>query len=643
MNHNFTKKITAFLMSSALLTSGAIGWLPSMSASAAVRDTTNYSMTQFRRLWNTLINEEKAKYPEMYNGQQTYWNSSYIDGKQNIDRNKFSTTPCKHNYEDEKCFHIPSPNYFYSKNYESMVERDQHGAPIQGGPFQCAGFALQLQRDIFQTDEIVHYDLDSGGNGTSKIPKYEEKDGKLIIGTEDMKMTIERGDVVRFHGHSIFVTDVNNSKVTFAQCNMRGVCEIDWDATQYTAYENVSDPTPLESEILRGEQVFYPLTVTTDFLLRNAAYIERPMISGDLNLNGKIDNTDVLIFKHTIRKNGCKIGNAPDSAYDINADGIVDEKDYTMLTNLPSNEGLKYVRSERTRSCRWAKFTGDDGDFMTSDGSIYSTKYNKNNGASYLGNYDSQVKTYTVPNSVKDPNTNKTYSVTEVGKVVPKVQPTGLYMKYIESLTLPSTVQVIKCRAFYKSNIQRLLFNGKSQLREIENEAFGESKLIQLGLSSCNNLKTIQNSAFSCCDSLTDISLPYSVETIGDRAFINCKKLRNFRVYGDGSNNCNLKQIGDDAFSGCINLVRVQIENDLRSSICFGTTKGIFDSGVSGLKLYLPNTNSRTAGVLNLKTEDENLWKNKKLTVYSGYYKFYGPNGSIVEKKGTTLSQINHP
>ena len=87
------------------------------------------------------------------------------------------------------------------------------------------------------------------------------------------------------------------------------------------------------------------------------------------------------------------------------------------------------------------------------------------------------------------------------------------HVKFIESVTIPGSVQVISDKSFYEcTGLKTVIIN--------------------------NGTKTIKNSAFKDCTNLTDVTLPGSIETLGtsqwdfDGVFHNCSSLTN--VYFDG-------------------------------------------------------------------------------------------------------------
>ena len=83
------------------------------------------------------------------------------------------------------------------------------------------------------------------------------------------------------------------------------------------------------------------------------------------------------------------------------------------------------------------------------------------------------------------------------------------------------------------------------------------SYLSQLTSIDLSNIKELKERAFTGCKSLTSITFPESVTTIGNYAFSGCKKVT------DISLSDKITEIGAGAFSGCKALTRVTLPNQL--------------------------------------------------------------------------------
>ena len=72
-----------------------------------------------------------------------------------------------------------------------------------------------------------------------------------------------------------------------------------------------------------------------------------------------------------------------------------------------------------------------------------------------------------------------------------------------------------------------------------------------------NGVTSIESCTFTCCYNLTSITIPNSVTKIGDQAFDNCRKLTSITIPN------SVTSIGEIAFSGCSNLTSITIPNSV--------------------------------------------------------------------------------
>lgn len=122
----------------------------------------------------------------------------------------------------------------------------------------------------------------------------------------------------------------------------------------------------------------------------------------------------------------------------------------------------------------------------------------------------------------------------------------------LKESSFPKTVEVIGEYAFYQSALETLMLEEGSQLKEIGQCAFEESSLKTINLEASTasalvisggafsktnltsialpNVKSIGNSAFSLCRSLSDVKIPLDapLEEIGENAFYYCSALTSF-------------------------------------------------------------------------------------------------------------------
>lgn len=135
----------------------------------------------------------------------------------------------------------------------------------------------------------------------------------------------------------------------------------------------------------------------------------------------------------------------------------------------------------------------------------------------------------------------------------------------INSLSLPSSIERVKSRAFWKaSNLKNVTFADKGKgLKTIGMYAFADcSSLESIDLSN-SSITEIPANAFSNCTSLKTVKLPSTVTKIADDAFANCKKLEEIQ----GLSNCKISEIGKDAFAGCYNLKTFDISSATITSL----------------------------------------------------------------------------
>lgn len=129
------------------------------------------------------------------------------------------------------------------------------------------------------------------------------------------------------------------------------------------------------------------------------------------------------------------------------------------------------------------------------------------------------------------------------------------------------TVTVIGSEAF--SGVQTIgAVTLPDTITVIEENAFKGSSITRAYMHKCSALTEIKAFAFSECPNLVQATLPRSLETIGERAFHYCGKLKVVNFSGDTAN------IHEFAFDASPN-VKIYAKNDAGNVISFAENYGI--------------------------------------------------------------------
>ncbi len=119
-------------------------------------------------------------------------------------------------------------------------------------------------------------------------------------------------------------------------------------------------------------------------------------------------------------------------------------------------------------------------------------------------------------------------------------------------------VDGIGCNAFKGcSNLATVTFNSRNASHIIGDYAFAQTTISELTIPE--TVEAIGNHAFAKCSSLTGIVIPGKVQTIGNHAFEYCRSLTNIEIPG------SVETIGDYAFSDAWELKTVTLNEGLKS------------------------------------------------------------------------------
>ena len=152
----------------------------------------------------------------------------------------------------------------------------------------------------------------------------------------------------------------------------------------------------------------------------------------------------------------------------------------------------------------------------------------------------------------------------------------GKHNPYLESVTIPEGVSVIKAQAFFESkNLRTVIlpadggniglsqdvFKGCTRLREVANSE-RISSIGDLAFADCTALQRIDlgkelhrigEGAFANCRSLTSVALPEGLRDIGDGAFVGCQELAHYTAPD------SLSKLSEELFLDCVSLCEAVI------------------------------------------------------------------------------------
>ncbi len=178
----------------------------------------------------------------------------------------------------------------------------------------------------------------------------------------------------------------------------------------------------------------------------------------------------------------------------------------------------------------------------------------------------------------------------------------------LQKITIPKNVKNIGFTAFMMCmGLENVVFEGNSNLTSIGVYSFmGCSSLKTINLED-TKLEELTAGSFEICTSLTSITIPDSVTSIGERAFYNCSSLASITIPN------TITSIGDQAFNGCSSLTSITIPESVTSigsdafRYCYKLVEVYDLTGGDGLNITAGSSSNGYVGYYAVEIKKENI------------------------------------
>ena len=281
-----------------------------------------------------------------------------------------------------------------------------------------------------------------------------------------------------------------------------------------------------------------------------------------------------------------KIGNGVTEIHSQDFDSCTSLKDITIGSSVKSIDLITFFNSELLANINVveenANYSSENGILFNKDKTEIvcypagktDAEYVIPDSVTSIGGYAfydcTSLTNITIPNSVTSIGYSAFYDCTSLTNII--IPDSVLYIggdafydcESLASITIPDSVTSIRSSAFYNTAYYNDESNWDNGILYIGNHLIKVKSDISGSVEIKQGTKTIANNAFVPCKSLTSITIPNSVTSIGWYAFADCTSLKHATI--------NTEEVGY-AFSGCTSLESV-ILGDNVTSIYGGAFKG---------------------------------------------------------------------
>lgn len=292
----------------------------------------------------------------------------------------------------------------------------------------------------------------------------------------------------------------------------------------------------------------------------------------------------------------------------------------TAISDICFGDSLAYIGFYAFADCSSLVSVELGNGLKSIDSTSFSNSFNiEKLKIGNMSSYDELVGVFDECNKLYDSNGSLVIDNVLIG-----VKSTGA-----DTFTIPEGVKKVAERCFYyNKEFKKIVI--ASTVETIGSCAFLGSTVESVNLPS--GIKTIEDYAFSYCDSLKSINLPSGIKKIGNGAFRGCSELESV----DFKINTSLCTVGFDIFTDCEKLA-----NEKGAVVINGLLLGdIYDS------YYDEASGEQVNNVINITKDVTEIFVNllfwdSDIKLEDGQKNFVWDNGSLYSSDYTTLYSAN--